>query len=165
MNRMPPSLKLEVSPSLPSSNPAKGPKTDVKGKRQDEILKRFTERYSADRPPALQAVEREAIGAVVGANGYTTVAQAEHLLDVLSLQPGTRLLDIGAGRGWPGLYLADRSGCRAVVTDIPRPAIAAAYSRVQDLGLTGRCQATLASGSSLPFRNASFDAVVHADAL
>jgi len=133
--------------------------------RQDGILKRFTERYSASRSPALDRVEQEAIGAVVGANGYTTVTQAEHLLELLNLQSGTRLLDIGAGRGWPGLYLAERSGCRAVVTDIPRPAIVAANSRAEARELTGRCHLALAAGAALPFRDASFDAVVHTDAL
>lgn len=135
------------------------------GNRQDEILKRFTERYSASRSQALDRVEKEVIGAVVGANGYTTVTQAQHLLEVLNLQSESRLLDIGAGRGWPGLYLAERSGCRAVVTDIPRGAIATANSRAEDLGLTGRCHLALAAGAALPFRDASFDAVVHTDAL
>ena len=133
--------------------------------RQDEILKRFTERYSLGASSALDRVEQEAIGAVVGANGYTTVEQAEHLLKVLNLHSEARLLDIGAGRGWPGLFLAERSGCRAVVTDIPHPAIATAHSRAEQLGLTGRCQLALAAGSALPFRDASFDAVVHTDAL
>jgi protein-L-isoaspartate O-methyltransferase len=133
--------------------------------RQDEILKRFTERYAASGSPALDRVEQEAIGAVVGANGYTTLTQAEHLLEVLNLQSGTRLLDIGAGRGWPGLYLAERSGCGAVITDIPRPAIVSANSRAKDLGLTDRCHLALAAGTALPFRDASFDAVVHTDAL
>ena len=135
------------------------------GKRQDEILKRFTERYSAGRSQALDRVEQDAIGAVVGANGYTTVAQAEHLLKVLNLQSEARLLDIGAGRGWPGLYLAERSGCQATVTDVPRPAIAAARARAEHLGLAGRCHFALAGGSVLPFRGASFDAIVHTDTL
>src|SRR5262249_52295211 len=133
--------------------------------RQEEILKRFTDRYSTAASSALDEVERGAIGAVVGANGYTTVDQAEQLLEALELNPATRLLDVGAGRGWPGLYLADRSGCRAVVTDVPRPAIATARSRAHDLGLDARCSFVLASGSVLPFRTASFDAVVHTDAL
>ena len=30
--------------------------------------------------------------------------------------PLTRLLDVGSGRGWPGLYLAGRTGCRVVLT-------------------------------------------------
>jgi SAM-dependent methyltransferase len=135
------------------------------GKRQDEILKRFTDRYSLGVSSALNAVEKEAIGAVVGANGYTTVAQAEQLLDVLDLNSSKWLLDIGAGRGWPGLYLSERSECRAVVTDIPRPAIAAARLRADELGLAGRCHSALANGSALPFRSASFDAVVHTDTL
>jgi ubiquinone/menaquinone biosynthesis C-methylase UbiE len=135
------------------------------GKRQEEILKRFTDRYSLGASSALNAVEKEAIGAVVGANGYTTVAQAEKLLEVLNLEPESWLLDVGAGKGWPGLYLAERSECHAVVTDIPRPAIAAARSRGEELGLAGRCHFALASGSALPFRSASFDAVVHTDTL
>jgi SAM-dependent methyltransferase len=139
--------------------------TAMTGKRQGEILKRFTERYSAGWSQALDRVEQDAIGAVVGANGYTTVAQAERLLKVLDLQSEARLLDIGAGRGWPGLYLAERSGCRAVVTDIPRPAMTTALARAKQLGLTRRCELALAAGSLLPFRDSSFDAVVHTDAL
>ena len=133
--------------------------------RQAEILKRFTDRYSLGASSALNALEMEAIGAVVGANGFTTVAQAEQLLDVLSLGTEAWLLDIGAGRGWPSLYLSERSGCRAVITDLPRPAIAAAQNRAGDLGLAGRCHFALASGSPLPFRHVSFDAVVHTDTL
>jgi ubiquinone/menaquinone biosynthesis C-methylase UbiE len=137
----------------------------MKGKHKDEILRTFTERYSTVSSPALNAVERRAIGAVVGATGYTTVAQAERLLSVLDLKPGVRLLDVGAGRGWPGLYLSERSECQAVITDIPRPAIATARSRAEQLELLGRCDLALASGSSLPFRNATFDAIVHTDTL
>jgi SAM-dependent methyltransferase len=137
----------------------------MKGGRQQDILKRFTERYSTGASSALNAVERHAIGAVVGANGYTTVAQAEQLLDVLGLKPSRWLLDIGAGRGWPGLYLSERSECRAVVTDVPRPAITSASSRAEELGLAGRCHFALASGTLLPFARDSFDAVVHTDTL
>src|SRR2546428_9598471 len=68
------------------------------GKRQEEILKRFMDRYSLGASSALNDVEKEAIGAVVGANGYTTVAQADQLIEVLGLEAGTWLLDIGAAR-------------------------------------------------------------------
>jgi ubiquinone/menaquinone biosynthesis C-methylase UbiE len=84
---------------------------------------------------------------------------------VLDLKPDGRLLDVGAGRGWPGLFLSQRSECRAVVTDLPRTGMATARSQAEILGLIGRCDFALASGSSLPFRDASFDAVVHTDTL
>jgi len=32
----------------------------------------------------------------------------------LGLGPAQRLLDIGCGRGWPGIYLAHQNGCQAV---------------------------------------------------
>jgi SAM-dependent methyltransferase len=133
--------------------------------RKDQILNRFDELYSRETNSAVESVERAAIGAVVGASGYTTVPQAERLLSVLDLKRGARLLDVGAGRGWPGLYLSDRSECQAVITDVPRPGIATARSQAERLGLTGRCDFALASGRVLPFRDASFDAVVHTDTL
>src|SRR5207249_10573493 len=101
------------------------------GKRQEEILKRFTDRYSLGASSALNDVEKEAIGAVVGANGYTAVAAADQLIEVLGLEAGTWLLDIGAGRGWPGLYLSKRSRCQAPkASAITLSAISAAASGV-----------------------------------
>src|SRR3989442_12804877 len=101
------------------------------GKRQEEILKRFMDRYPLGASSALNDVEKEAIGAVVGANGYTTVAQADQLIEVLGLEAGTLVLDIGTGRGWAGVYLLKRRRCQAIVTVLPLPAIAAARSRGQ----------------------------------
>ena len=77
--------------------------------QRDRIAERFRQRYSQPVSAAAAAVEREAIGGNFGASGYTTVAQAEALAKRLELSPGVRLLDIGAGRGWPGLYLAAAS--------------------------------------------------------
>jgi hypothetical protein len=37
----------------------------------------------------------------------------------LHLSAADRLLDLGSGRGWPGLYLAARTGCAVVLTDLP----------------------------------------------
>ena len=148
----------------PATSPAASRRT-TKGKSQSEILKRLTEVYSRAGSPELAAVERAAIGAVVGANGYTTLAQAERLLTVLGLDRASVLLDVGAGRGWPGLYLSERSGCRAVVTDVPKPGIVTARSQAERLGLIARCDFALASGSFLPLRDSSFDAVVHSDTL
>src|SRR5207253_11354883 len=60
---------------------------------------------------------------------------------------------------------SQRSECRAVITDIPCPAIATARARAERLKLIGRSDFALATGSCLPFRDATFDAVVHPDTL
>src|SRR5439155_23283560 len=86
----------------------------------------FAERYAVPSGDANARIERDVIGAVWGANGYTTVSQADELGRRLCLGPGDRLLDVGTGRGWPGLYLAKQTGCALVGTDMPLEGLAMA---------------------------------------
>jgi len=130
-----------------------------------EITDRFRERYSERTPEALRTLQKEVIGADVGAQGYTTVEQADLLAKRLRLRPGMTLLDIGSGRGWPGLYLAEKTGCRVVLTDVPLSGLRVAQRRAQQRKLLARCFVSAASARYLPFRASSFDAVVHTDTL
>ena len=134
-------------------------------RRDKDTLRRFHERYSQPVADAALAVEREVIGANVGANGYTTIDQADKLLGELRLRPGTRLLDVGAGRGWPGIYLAEKSGCDVVLADIPAPALAAALKQADSAAMSGQAWLVRAAAQHSPFRGRSFDAVVHTDTL
>lgn len=131
----------------------------------DSIVDRFSERYGQPVSDAAAAVERAAIGGNFGASGYTTLAQAGALAERLELRPGVRLLDVGAGRGWPGLYLAAQTGCDVVLADVPEPGLRAALASAQGQGLLPRSSIVMASGTHLPFRGRSFDAVVHTDTL
>lgn len=105
------------------------------------------------------------IGADFGADGYTTVEQADELARLLALQPGRRLLDLGSGRGWPGVYLARTTGCHVVATDLPLDGLQRAAARAAAERLNGRCVVVVASGRYLPFGAEVFDAVVHTDML
>ncbi len=110
-------------------------------------------------------IERDVIGAVWGANGYTTVAQANELSRHLDLGPASRLLDLGTGCGWPGLYLAKQSGCSMVGTDMPVEGLAIAARRAGAEGMDQRVSLVAAAGAAQPFRPASFDAIVLTDVL
>lgn len=132
---------------------------------QQEITDHFSEVYGKPLTEAELAVESEVFGASEGINGYTTVAQADALAERLALRPGMRLLDIGAGRGWPGLYLARTSGCQAVLSDLPLPALRDAMARACRNRLQDRCHFLLASGTHSPLRPRVFDAIVHTDTL
>ena len=125
----------------------------------------FEERYGIRGNHAAALVEERVIGAVWGANGYTTLAQANELLEHLALTSTSRLLDIGTGRGWPALYLAQQTGCWVVGTDLPLAALQKSRNRAQREGLTDRSTVVVASGGTLPFRPRSFDAIVHTDVL
>ncbi|WP_379583779.1 SAM-dependent methyltransferase [Pseudonocardia hispaniensis] len=110
-------------------------------------------------------IERRVIGADFGADGYTTLAQADDLAAHLDLRPGRRLLDLGSGRGWPGLYLAARTGCAVVLADLPGDGLGIAALRAVREGLDTRCAVIAATGQHLPFAAETFDAVGHADVM
>ena len=134
---------------------------------RDEVQARvhFEERYAAAQPRVAREIEQRVIGGDWGANGYTTMAQADALADGLGLSAADRLLDLGSGRGWPGLYLAIRSGCRVVLTDLPLDGLRAAAARAAAEGLAGRAGVVVSAASGLPFRAGSFDVIVHTDVL
>ena len=55
----------------------------------------FDQRYSITAAPLLREIERRVIGGDWGANGYTTMAQADQLASGLGLSAADRLLEIG----------------------------------------------------------------------
>lgn len=134
-------------------------------REEGTIRETFAERFTAARTDAVVDVEREVLGADYGGNGYTTRAQADLLADRLQLGPGRRLLDVGAGCGWPGLYLAATTGCDVVVTDLTVEGMRAARGRAHADGLPDRVSTVAASARHLPFRPECFDAIVHTDVL
>ena len=125
----------------------------------------YAERYQMRASSEiLDEVEREVIGEAWGANGFTTVTEAEELRRRLDLRSDRRLLDVGSGCGWPGLFLARHAGCEVVVTDMPTEGLEVATRRaaaevLKSLG------AVASSALHLPFAKGSFDAIVHVDVI
>jgi cyclopropane fatty-acyl-phospholipid synthase-like methyltransferase len=126
---------------------------------------RFGQRYAVSGDAAPRTVELEALGSDYSATGYTTREQADDLGRLLELGPGSVLLDIGAGCGWPGLYLATTFGCSVISADPIMEGASAARDRIGSDGLGSRAVALLATGEQLPIRTGSIDAVVHADVM
>ena len=125
----------------------------------------FQERYRNTPSLLARQIEQRVIGGDWGANGFTTMAQADTLARELRLSAGDLLLDLGTGRGWPGLYLAARTGCRVVLTDLPLEGLRVAAGRTSSEGLAARAGVVASAASALPFRAGSFDAVIHTDVL
>ncbi|MDH3397246.1 MAG: class I SAM-dependent methyltransferase, partial [Acidimicrobiia bacterium] len=94
---------------------------------------------------------------------YTTVGQAADLAQRLQLGPDVSLLDLGAGSGWPGLYLAAATGCRVVLADRPEEGLRIAQQRALEDGLADRCGFVRSSGELMPFRSQVFDAITNTD--
>jgi len=118
----------------------------------------FARKYGKPLSRVERERERLVFGGNFGCDGYTTPAQAAALPVQLELAPGRWLLDLGSGRGWPGLYLAKLTGCRTVLADLgnlaePMPVVAAAgvwLTRDYRFTSTGKGPVTRGSCSGTP---------------
>lgn len=126
---------------------------------------RFSDRYAASGSAATIEAELEVLGTDYQANGYSTRNQVDEFGVSLGLRAGDRLLDLGSGCGYPGLYLAQRHGCSVTMLDPVAGGVAVGAARARRDGLDGHYLAVQATGAALPFRSESFDAIVHVDVM
>ncbi len=129
------------------------------------VFDRFSKRYELGQSEVMRSIERSVCGCDYGATSWTTVAEARVITDILALRPGTRLLDVGSGSGWPGLYLAGEMGCDVTLTDLPITGLRIALKRARADTTSGICWGCVADAAALPFCHGVFDAVTHSDVL
>jgi ubiquinone/menaquinone biosynthesis C-methylase UbiE len=127
--------------------------------------KSFGNGYAIARDPVFGSAEMESLGTDYQADGYTTRSQADEIGQDLALGPGGLLLDVGAGCGFPGLYLAKRHGCAVISLDPVAEGGQVARQRAISDGLSERSWAIQADAESIPLPSRSVDAVVQADVL
>jgi SAM-dependent methyltransferase len=130
-----------------------------------DLPSRYEEYYTISRSDLMRAIARQACGCDFGALSWTTRGQADEIGRMLALGPGRRLLDVGAGSGWPGLYLAKASGCDVALTDLPLAGLRMAADQARRDPPPGRSWLAVADGARLPFGDAAFDALSHGDVL
>lgn len=129
------------------------------------LVEDFGTQYERLQSPVLKTIERNVCGCVYGGTSWTTRKEADRLCDLLDLSSGQRLLEIGAGSGWPALYLARKTDSQLVLVDLPFKGLRIAAQRANDDGLEGGCRIAAADGAALPFVERGFDAVSHSDVL
>jgi ubiquinone/menaquinone biosynthesis C-methylase UbiE len=128
-------------------------------------MERWSKRYPLGQAKIMLEIERRVCGCDYGGTSWATRQEVEDIAELLELAPGRRLLDIGAGTGWPALYWALRTGCDVVLADVPVAALRVAAQRAAADALSGGCWTVAAEGASLPFPPGSFDSVSHSDVL
>ncbi len=137
------------------------------GLTKAELAKRddFAAQYRRAGAPAVQAVERAFCGCDYGGTSWANRDEVDRIAAALELAPGVGMLEVGAGAGWPSLYMAGESGCDVMLVDLPLDGLEVAAARAAREGLADTCLAAVADAAHLPFRNGSFDVVNHSDVL
>ncbi|HEX2113602.1 MAG TPA: class I SAM-dependent methyltransferase [Alphaproteobacteria bacterium] len=133
--------------------------------KEQALFDRFAGYYSHAATPALVEIERAVCGCDYGGTSWTTRNEANRLAEMLALAPGRHLLDIGAGSGWPALYLARITGCDATLLDVPVEGLVLAARRAAADGLDRSCRCVAGDAIALPFKGGSFHALGHSDVL
>lgn len=126
---------------------------------------RFENLYARSQSPVMLSIERSVCGCNYGGSSWTTRTEADGLITLLGLRSGMHLLDLGAGSGWPALYMSKQSGCSVTLVDLPANALRIARQRATRDGISQRVAAVVADAANLSFPDASFDAISHSDLL
>jgi SAM-dependent methyltransferase len=88
-----------------------------------------------------------------------------HILAMLALRPGDLLVDLGCGRGGPGLWLARETTARLIGVDYSPKGIALATRTAGRFALRTPAQFRVASFDATGLPDASADGVMSVDAL
>ncbi len=86
----------------------------------------------------------------------------ESLTEVLQIEPGTRVLDLGCGRAMTSIFLAKEFGAEVWATDLWIMA-SANQARIRDAGVEDLVVPIHAEAHALPFAAGFFDVIVSVD--
>ncbi|MCB1498000.1 MAG: class I SAM-dependent methyltransferase [Bauldia sp.] len=129
------------------------------------VTAEFEGYYQVGAAEVMRRLERSVCGCDYGSTSWTTRGEADVFATALGLAPGRLLLDLGAGAGWPALYLSRMTRCSAVLVDLPPTALRLASDRAIAEGLEDRVLTVAAEAGTLPFADGRFDAISHSDVL
>jgi SAM-dependent methyltransferase len=130
---------------------------------------RFTETFAAPASAVQARIWDEVYGdeypATLDAYSAVSLSELNKFVVELRLSTGDVLVDVGCGRGGPGLWVAAQSGSRLIGIDIAETAVNAARGRAAALGLGDRAEFHRGSFKDTGLSKASVHAVMSIDAL
>ncbi len=124
---------------------------------------------SQGRSETLRTIWRDAYGADYPAEveplGFITTPDLVRMGRWLGVGAGDTFVDLGCGRGGPGLWLARETGACVVGVDIAEEAVAAAAGRMAQFGMAGRARYQTGSFTATGLPDGQFHAALSVDSL
>ena len=129
----------------------------------------FSEVFTQPESPVEAEVWAQALGdeypAELAPYSYTTRTELTRIAREVHVSAGDLLVDVGAGRGGPGLWVAATTGASYCAVDIAQSGLDEVQRRAERLGLADRVQTRLGRFEELPFADGEVPAVMSIDAL
>jgi ubiquinone/menaquinone biosynthesis C-methylase UbiE len=116
-------------------------------------IRRVWEAVDPDLPPEIEPFS------------FVSVALLGHVAHALALSPAQTLVDLGCGRGGPGLWLAKSQGVSLIGVDFSTVAVQQANDRAALFGLADTARFVVGDLAATGLPDATADAVVSIDAL
>jgi cyclopropane fatty-acyl-phospholipid synthase-like methyltransferase len=122
--------------------------------------------YADFASAAEAAVRREAFGQDMGQSGWLTADEWLTFADRLNVVRGSEVLELGSGSGGPGVYLAERRGCRLTGADVNELAVRNGNALAEARGVADRVRfRAVDADGPLPFDAGRFDAIISIDVI
>ena len=137
----------------------------ARSEAEEKQTARLNKEFRDAQSPTLQAITNQVCDCCYIGNSWTTRSEADVMIERLGLMASHNLLDIGAGAGWPGLYLALQSGCTVTLLDLPETGLRLAEARAKADGMTSQLSTVQGDATDMPFPSKSFTAISHSDVL
>jgi ubiquinone/menaquinone biosynthesis C-methylase UbiE len=126
---------------------------------------RLNQEFYDAQSPVFQTITNQVCDCCYIGTSWTTRNEADVMIEHLRLLASHDLLDIGAGAGWPGLYLALQTGCAVTLLDLPETGLRLAQARAEADGMTSQLSTVQGDAADMPFSSESFTAISHSDVL
>jgi ubiquinone/menaquinone biosynthesis C-methylase UbiE len=111
-------------------------------------------------------IRKETYGEDIGQNSWLTADEYRVFFEILQLSPGKKVLEIATGSGGPAVFMVTETGCDLTGIDINENGVKNAQQLAEEKGLASKLRFLLADASeTLPFPDASFDAIVSIDSI
>lgn len=124
----------------------------------------FDSTYSHFEAEVLARIRQKTFGEDFGQNSWTTADEYRRWAQWLDLRETSNVLEVASGSGGPAIFLAEMCGGRVRGIDINAHGVAAAIERAQAHNLAARVAfEKVDAGVTLPFPDASFDAIICID--
>jgi SAM-dependent methyltransferase len=126
----------------------------------------YNTHYGKFAMDAQAAVRKETYGEDLGQSSWMTADELRGFAELLEIEAGSSVLEVGSGSGGSALSLAELTGCTITGVDVNEFGIANATELAKQRGLSDRANFLQVDASKrLPFEDETFNAVFSNDVL